>query len=47
MKKEILWTYAAVIFAAGYVLYEFYSSAKDDCYKHAYVASTFCSIVRD
>ena len=47
MKKHmIIWGIVSVILAAGYASYEFYSSAKADCYKQAYVATTFCSIVR-
>lgn len=47
MKKHmIIWSVATAIFAVGYALYEFYSSAKEDCYKQPYVSSTFCAIER-
>lgn len=47
MKKHmIIWGVVSVILAAGYALYEFYSSAKEDCYKQPYVSSTFCAIER-
>ncbi|CUJ48975.1 Uncharacterised protein [Achromobacter kerstersii] len=47
MKKHmIIWGVVSVILAAGYALCELYSSAKEDCYNQAYVATTFCSIVR-
>ncbi|WP_157055543.1 hypothetical protein [Achromobacter spanius] len=47
MKKHIvIWSVAAAIFTVGYCLYEFYSSAKEDCYKQPYVSSTFCATER-
>jgi len=43
MKQLILWTLAALIFAAGYAIYLFYSDIKDDCAKQEFVSTTLCA----
>lgn len=43
MKQIILWTLAALIFAAGYAIYLLYSDIKDDCAKREFVSTTLCA----
>ena len=43
MKQVILWTLAALIFAAGYAIYLVYSDVKSDCAKQQFVSRTLCA----
>lgn len=45
MKQIILWTLAALIFAAGYAIYLVYSDVKNDCAKQQFVSPTLCDTV--
>jgi hypothetical protein len=47
MKNQlIVWTLAAAAFGLGYLLYDMYTSLKEDCYKQPYVSSTLCATER-
>lgn len=47
MKNQlIVWTLAAAAFGIGYLLYEMYSSAKEDCNEQPYVSGPFCANAR-
>ena len=43
MKQVILWTLAALSFAAGYAIYLVYSDVKSDCAKQQFVSTTLCA----
>lgn len=45
MKQIILWTLAALIFAAGYAIYLVYSDVKNDCAKQLFASTTLCATV--